>query len=104
MIAVIKRSTAPQNAANTTTNASASTSAAPKVVSRLFFGAPASVRPICFSITINSFPSASPNGSCSGADEPRRVDQRHYGSKDEVLGASPIWVILGVAWALLGGR
>jgi hypothetical protein len=80
MIAVIERSTAPQNAANTTSNASVSTSAAPKVVSWLFFGAPASVRPIILSIIINSFLST--------------VDQCYQSSKDRVLGASSIWVIL----------
>jgi hypothetical protein len=53
MIAIIRRSTVPQNAANPTTNASVSTWAAPKIVSRIFFGAPASVRPIVFSIIIN---------------------------------------------------
>jgi hypothetical protein len=80
MIAVIERSTAPQNAANTTSNASVSTSAAPKVVSWLFFGAPASVRPIILSIIINSFLST--------------VDQCYQSSKDRVLGANSIWVIL----------
>src|SRR5215203_1685888 len=63
MIVIIRTSTAPQNAANPPVNASVSTWAAPKVVLRLFFGAPASVRPICLSIIINflslllSFPS-----------------------------------------------
>jgi hypothetical protein len=53
MIAIIRRSTAPPNAANPTSNISVSTWATPKGVSGLFFGAPASVRPIVFSIIIN---------------------------------------------------
>src|SRR5215212_7982825 len=65
IIAIIRRRvTAPQNAANPTVNASVSTWAAPKVVSRLFFGAPASVRPICFSIIIN-FLSSTSLGACA---------------------------------------
>src|ERR687893_617277 len=65
MIAIIRRVTAPQNAASPTINASVSTSGAPKGVSRLlFFGAPASVRPICFSIIIN-FLSSTSLGACA---------------------------------------
>ena len=53
MIISKRRVMAPQNAVNPTVNASVSSWAAPKVVLRLFFGAPASVRPICLSIIIN---------------------------------------------------
>jgi hypothetical protein len=54
----------PQNPASPPVNASVSTSGAPKVVSRLFFGAPASVRPICLSIIIN-FLSSTSLGACA---------------------------------------
>jgi hypothetical protein len=53
MIATIRRSKHPLNAANPTSNISVNASAVPKVVSGLFFGCPASVRPIVFSIIIN---------------------------------------------------
>src|SRR5215212_10080378 len=56
MIISKRRVMAPQNAANPTVNASVSTSGDPKVVLRLFFGAPASVRPICLSIIFSPFP------------------------------------------------
>jgi hypothetical protein len=53
MIAIIRRSEPPPIAASPAVNASVIPWATPKVVSGLFFGAPASVRPICFSIIIN---------------------------------------------------
>jgi hypothetical protein len=52
MIAIIRRSKAPRNAPNPTSNISVNTWATPKVVSGVFFGCPASVRPITFSIAI----------------------------------------------------
>jgi hypothetical protein len=51
-IAIVRRSKAPSNTANPTTNISVNTWATPKVVSGVFFGCPASVRPITFSIVI----------------------------------------------------
>ena len=53
MIAIVRRSTAPSNAPNPTTNVSVNTWATPKVVSGVFLGCPASVRPITFSIVIS---------------------------------------------------
>src|ERR671917_1444460 len=64
MIAIIEISKATQNPPSPTINASVSTSGAPKVVSRLFFGAPASVRPICRSIIMN-FLSSTGLGACA---------------------------------------
>jgi hypothetical protein len=64
MIAVTRRIKATQNPPSPTVNARASTSGAPKVVSRLFFGAPASVRPTCLSIIIN-FLSSTSLGACA---------------------------------------
>src|SRR5919112_5940850 len=64
MIAIIRRVTATQHPTNPTVNASVSTSAAPRVVSRLLLGAPASVRPICFSIIVN-FLSSTSLGACA---------------------------------------
>ena len=53
MIAIIRRSKPPLNAANPTSNIIVNTWATPKVVSGVFFGCPASVRPITFSIVIS---------------------------------------------------
>jgi hypothetical protein len=63
-IAIVRRSKAPFNAINPTSNSSVNTWAAPKVVSGVFFGAPASVRPIVFSIVIN-FLSSTSLGACA---------------------------------------
>src|SRR5918997_5084067 len=53
MIAIVRRSTAPSNATNPTSNISVNTWATPKVVSGVFLGCLASVRPLTFSIVIS---------------------------------------------------